>query len=194
MFWSFSGADPTTSQRWAGGEGFGVCLCSPLWGLCWGAVEGLRSSARRRGTQPELSQNRGAQENTGPPKQNTFYGNGSIYLRGSQRTAAQRLFNGKQGDCGGPPEDLHERRPTQAEIPNFFKMGGELTASFRPLVNSDDFDAIRESALERQPLRSEIICPMSERQKRQAAPHPAGSPGGLNEADQVRQMQINSAD
>lgn len=81
-----------TSQHWAGGEGLGFCLCSPLWGICRGAVEGLRSSAHRRGTQPELSENRGAQENTGPPKQNTFYGNGDIYLRGSQKNRSRTTF------------------------------------------------------------------------------------------------------
>lgn len=39
-FGFFSGVDPMTSQHWAGGEGLGFCLCSPLWGMCRGAAEG----------------------------------------------------------------------------------------------------------------------------------------------------------
>lgn len=90
----FSGADPMTSPYWAGeeGAGLGFCLCSPLWGICRGAAEGLGSSTHRKGTQPELSESRGAQENTGPPKQNTFYGNGYIYLHGSQKNHGRMAF------------------------------------------------------------------------------------------------------
>lgn len=90
----FSGADPMTSPYWAREEWkqLRFCLCSPLWGICRGAVEGLGSGAHRRGTQPELSESRGAQENTGPPKQNTFYGNGYIYLHGSQKDHGRMAF------------------------------------------------------------------------------------------------------
>lgn len=112
-------------------RGIRGCLCSPLWGLCWGAVETLRSSARRRGTQPELIENRGAQENTGPPKQNTFYGNGSIYLRGSQRTAAQRLFNGKQGNCGARQRISMRNVQPKQKYPTSSEWGGKINSSSR---------------------------------------------------------------
>lgn len=90
----FSGEDPMTGPHWAGGEEAGLrfCLCSPLWGIYRGAVEEPWSTAHRRGTQPELSGSRRAQENTGPPKQNTFYGNGYIYLHGSQKNHATMTF------------------------------------------------------------------------------------------------------
>lgn len=88
----FSSVDPMISIHWDGGKGFGLCLCSPLRGICRGAVEGQGSSAYWRGTQPELSETRGAQENTGPPKQNSFYGNGYIYLHGSQKNHSRMAF------------------------------------------------------------------------------------------------------
>lgn len=90
----FSGADPLQSilvkgENWVR---LRFCLCSLLWGMCWGVVEGIGAKTHQRGTQPELSESRGAQENSGPPKQNTFYGNGYIYLHGSQKNHGRMAF------------------------------------------------------------------------------------------------------
>lgn len=70
-------------------------VCVLHYGACAGVRwrgRGLRRTSERRGTQPELSESRGAQENTGPPKQNTFYGNGYIYLHGSQKNHGRMAF------------------------------------------------------------------------------------------------------
>lgn len=86
----FSYANPVRKPT----VGFRFCLCSPLQSPCRCVLEvlGWESNTHRRGTQPELSESRGAQENTGAPKQNTFYGNGYIYLHGSQKNHGRMAF------------------------------------------------------------------------------------------------------
>lgn len=93
----FSSADPLqmTSPYRAGEKrvGFVCVLQYRVYGECWGGHGGgvgVRHTCR--GTQPALSESRGAQENTGPPKQNTFYGNGYIYLHGSLKNHGRMAF------------------------------------------------------------------------------------------------------
>lgn len=76
-------------RRQRGGDSGFVCV------LHYGAYAGLQWRGwgpHWRGTQPELRESRGAQENTGAPKQNTFYGNGYIYLHGSQKNHCRMAF------------------------------------------------------------------------------------------------------
>lgn len=92
-----------TSQHRAEGRGIRVLFVFSIRGdmlECGGGA--VIQCARRRGARPELSENRGAQENTGPPKQNTSMEMDIFTCMAPKTTAAERLFNGKQGDCVRP--------------------------------------------------------------------------------------------
>lgn len=100
----------------------GFCLCSPLWGICRGAVVGGWGLAHI-GEEPNLSWER-AEE----PKKTVDLQNKTLSMemdiftcKAPRRTTAEWLFNGKQGDCvrpakGSPWETANLRLSKNSQI------------------------------------------------------------------------------